>query len=87
MYLFLYMALGLNDFEAGKSITRPIVRVRPRVMNIGWLKITKSRAIKTTKLDYANFLYVPPNLPDILSRPDNSTIIYLRSCQLGNKPL
>ncbi len=24
MYLFFYMALGLNDFDAGKSITRAI---------------------------------------------------------------
>jgi hypothetical protein len=29
MYLFFYMALGLYDFEAGKSNTRVIVRVGP----------------------------------------------------------
>ncbi len=29
MYLFFYMGLGLNCLEAGKSITRAIVRVGP----------------------------------------------------------
>jgi hypothetical protein len=28
-YLFFYMALGLNDFDEGKSITRAIGRGRP----------------------------------------------------------
>ncbi len=42
MYLFFYMALGLNDFEVGKSITLAIV------MDIARLKIITSRAIKTT---------------------------------------
>jgi hypothetical protein len=30
MYLFFNIALGLNDFQAGKSITRAIVRVGPK---------------------------------------------------------
>jgi hypothetical protein len=29
IYLFLYMALGVNDFDAGKSITRAIGRGGP----------------------------------------------------------
>ncbi len=33
MYLFFYMAFGLNDFEAGKSLTRAIV------MDIARLKL------------------------------------------------
>jgi hypothetical protein len=40
MYLFFYMALGLNDFEAGKSMTQAIV------MDIARLKIIMSPAIK-----------------------------------------
>jgi hypothetical protein len=38
MYLLFYIALGLNDFDAGKSITRAIGK--------GWtLKIITSSAI------------------------------------------
>ncbi len=33
MYLFFYMALGLNDSDGDKSITRAIGRVDPENLN------------------------------------------------------
>ncbi len=48
MYLFfLYMALGLNDFDASKSITRAI-RGGALVMDGARIKIVTSRATYTT---------------------------------------
>jgi hypothetical protein len=47
VYLFFYMALGLNDFDfdAGKSITRAIGRVDPHQSRFASIKIITSRAI------------------------------------------
>jgi hypothetical protein len=40
-----YMALGLSDFDAGKSITRAIGRGGTLVMDVARIKIITSRAI------------------------------------------
>ncbi len=47
VYLFFYVALGLNDFDfdAGKSITRAIGRVDPHQSRFASIKIITSRAI------------------------------------------
>jgi hypothetical protein len=41
MYLFFYMALGLNDFDAGISITRAIGRGGPENLDFFGLKWQK----------------------------------------------
>jgi hypothetical protein len=53
IYLYIYMALGLNDFDAGKSITHAIKRggVGPEISTFlgpKWHKIIPSRVISTT---------------------------------------
>jgi hypothetical protein len=45
VYLFFYMALGLNDFDAGKSITRAIGRGGPFVIDVARIKIITSCVI------------------------------------------
>jgi hypothetical protein len=39
MYLFFYMALGLNDFDAGKSITQDIGIDGPRKYQLFWAQM------------------------------------------------
>ncbi len=52
MYLFFYMELVLNDFEAGKSITRGIGRVGP------WSEASAIWAQKSI-----DFIFQGPTLP------------------------
>jgi hypothetical protein len=33
MYLFVYLALGFNDFDGGKSVTRPLEGVGPEILD------------------------------------------------------
>jgi hypothetical protein len=47
MYLFFYMALGLNDFDAGKSITRATPSNGP-LNRFAAIKIITSCAVYNT---------------------------------------
>jgi hypothetical protein len=56
MYLFFYMALGLNDFDGGKSLTRAIGRGGPS-KRFFHIQIITSRAIQTTGTSTLTVIY------------------------------